>query len=123
MPHFPNRLDFEDGFWKHNYRVLVTAQGIEFIVNADCEQDALDFVIDDCELHYPGLVEHYHVLAEQGLADAEIDEYICGGNHALYLTTHNVRVILLDTKAVNAIKEKLDLTFNTEVLDNDGENG
>lgn len=84
MINYPNKEDFDSKFWNHNYKILVSAQGIEFYVNADCEQEALDYVIDDCEENMPGL------LWED---EPEFpDDYICGGNHGRYLSTHNIHI-------------------------------
>ena len=46
IDHIVNRDDIEEHFWKTNYIVHVSAQDIIFSVNADCEQDALDFIMD-----------------------------------------------------------------------------
>lgn len=89
---YPNKDDFDEKFWKNNYLVTVTAQGIEFTVNADCEQAAIDYVIDYCDEIMPGLVAPYSELIEEGYTDTEINDYICGGNAGLYLTTHNINI-------------------------------
>lgn len=86
MIHYPNKDDFDEKFWKHNYKVLLTAQGIEYHVNAANEQDALDFVIDYCEEHHPGLL----MTREEQEEEEYLEDYICGGNHGLYLNTHHV---------------------------------
>ena len=89
---YPNRDDWKSNFWNKNYKILVTAQGIEFRVNADCTSDAIDYVIDYSENHLPRLVTSYSELKEDDYTDTEIDDYICGGNAGLYLTTHNILV-------------------------------
>lgn len=89
MKHYPNKDDWNEKFWKNNYRVLLTAQGIEFLVNANHEQDALDFIIDYCrqEGNLPGLIaEDYE------LSDVETRKFICGGNRGLYLTINNIYI-------------------------------
>lgn len=91
-PIYPNKDDYDEKFYRNNYRIFVSAQGCEYIVNADNEQDAIDFIIDDAEENAPGLVAAYHELIEEGYTDNEIDEWICGGNHSLYLTTHNIHI-------------------------------
>ena len=88
MIHYPNKDDFDGGFWKHNYKIFLTAQGIEYHVNADCERDAIDYVIDYCEENHPGLL----MSIEERDEEKFLDEYICGGNHGLYLNTHNVYI-------------------------------
>ena len=96
MIHYPNRDDLTKNFWKNNYKIYVTAQGIEFHVNADCEQDAIDYIIDYCadedEGNMPGLVADYRELLDDGITENEINDYICGGNKSLYLTTHNIHI-------------------------------
>jgi hypothetical protein len=93
MYYFVNKDDFHCKFWKKNYRVTITAQGIEFIVNADCEQDAIDYIIDYCyENNLNDLVASYNDLLEDGYNETEIDEFVCGGNWGLYLTTYNVSI-------------------------------
>ena len=85
---YPNKEDYEEQFWNHNYKVQVSMQGMEFIVNADCEQDAIDYIIDDCEENYPGLLWSREEEQEQEY----LEEYICGGNHGRYLSTHNIHI-------------------------------
>jgi hypothetical protein len=77
----PNLDDYNNHFWRNNYLIRLTIQGIPFIVNADHEQDALDYVIDFCEEYLPGLIMSQKDQDEEKY----IDEYICGGNHCLYL--------------------------------------
>jgi hypothetical protein len=88
-----NLDDWAEKFWAHDYLITVTAQGLEFVVNAAHEQDALDELIDFFEqAGYHGLIATYQDLTEDGLKDDQIDEYICGGNHGLYLTTEHVMI-------------------------------
>lgn len=87
-PIYPNKDDFDAHFWKHDYRVLVSSQGIEFIVNADCEQDAIDYVIDYCEKHSSGLI----MSRDDEEKEEYLDDYISGGNHGRYLNTTNVHI-------------------------------
>jgi hypothetical protein len=86
--HYPNKNDYDEHFWKHNYMVLLTSQGIEFIVNADHEGDAIDYVIDYCEENLPGLI----MSREEEEEEEYLEEYICGGNHGVYLNTYNIRI-------------------------------
>lgn len=55
-PYYPNRDDWEEDFWGRKYRILVSRTGCEFLVSASCTQDAIDYVIDACVEHFPGLV-------------------------------------------------------------------
>ena len=85
---YPNKDDFKESFWKHNYLIHVSSQGIPFKVNADCPQDAMDYIIDYCEEHLPGL------LFDIGDEDREefFDEYIRGGSHGRVLNTYNINI-------------------------------
>ena len=89
--HYPNKDDWEQQFWKNNYQVFLTSQGIRFHVNADHEQDALDYVIDYCEKHLPGLL----FSREEELEEEYLNEYFCGGNHGRYLNTLNIHIELV----------------------------
>ena len=89
---FANKEDYKNQFWKRNYAVTLSEYGPVVIVNADHEQDALDFAIDYAEEKgYEGLF----------LDDADIDEleqegylddYVSGGNHGRYLSSMNVGI-------------------------------
>lgn len=81
-----NPDDYNNHFWRYNYLIRVTYQGIPFLVNADNEQEAIDYLIDYCEDNCPGLIATYQELIDAGYTDIEIDELIYGGNHGLYLT-------------------------------------
>ena len=94
MIHYPNKYDLETKFWNKNYRISITAQGIDFIVNADSESDAIDFIIDYCqENELSGLVSTYEELKADDCSDTEINDYVYGGNEGLYLTTNNIQII------------------------------
>ena len=70
-------------FWKHNYMVYLTAQGISFLVNADCEQDALDYIMDKIvDLELTGLYSE----------EQEDDEYTTAGNYGFSFNTHNIMI-------------------------------
>ena len=82
--HYLNKDDYKENFWNHNYRILVSAQGIEFIVNADHEQDALDYVMDYI------VSKGWTGLYTDDFAKAEIEEWLCAGNDGYHFTTHNI---------------------------------
>jgi|APSaa5957512622_1039677.scaffolds.fasta_scaffold127795_2 hypothetical protein len=88
IPIYPNKDDYDENFWGKNYRVLVSTQGIEFLVNANHEGDAIDEVIDYCEEYLPGLLW----TREEEMEEEFIDEYICGGNHGRYFSTYNIHI-------------------------------
>ena len=72
-----NPDDHLENFWGKNYSITVGRFGGPFIVNADCEQDALDYLADWCEVNAPGLLW----TIEEELALEFPDEYITAGNH------------------------------------------
>ena len=92
----PVNLDDLEGydnmpFWDRVYLIQVTAQGISFLVNAHHEDDAIDYLIDHCVEHSPGLVwsrKEETELMREGI----LDDYIFGGNEGRYLSTHNVHI-------------------------------
>ena len=89
---YPNPEDWDQKFYSHDYLVGLTAQNIQFKVNAVCEGEALDWVIDCCEEHkWWGLVND----GTKDYTTEELEEYYQGGNHGLYLTTHHVHVTQL----------------------------
>ena len=77
-------------FWDHSYEVTLSEFSDEIYVNADNEQEALDFAIDYAE--------------EQGWMGLFIDEpteedyetQISGGNHGLVLSSDNVFITQID---------------------------
>ena len=72
-----NPDDYQEHFWKNNYRILVSREGIEYIVNADCEQDAIDELIDYLEVNAPGLLWSREEEQEQDF----LEEYISGRSY------------------------------------------
>jgi hypothetical protein len=82
---FANPNDWTAHFWKHDYIVTLDF-GVKVAVNADNEQDALDYVIDFFEVRgYNGFVAE--------LGEIEDDrEYYVGGNHSLALTSDYIDV-------------------------------
>ena len=76
--------DLESNFWKHDYLVTVTSQGITFLVNASCEGDALDAVMDHIvDMELTGLYSKEYI---------EDYEPITAGNYGYLFTTHNIRI-------------------------------
>jgi hypothetical protein len=86
-PEFVNPGDWQSNFWKHNYVITITAQGIKFFVNAEYEGAALAELVDFCADKYPGLVSDGADLDKD-----EREEYFCGGNNGLYLTTDHISI-------------------------------
>lgn len=90
-----NPTDHKTSFWRNNYRIALSAQGIEYLVNADCTQDAIDELIDWLEDNAPGLLWDREEEAEQEF----LGDYISGGNHGRYLSTLNVLITKEDSTA------------------------
>ncbi len=87
--YFVNRDDWQEKYWNNNYRIWLTAQGIEVCVNAECAGDALDLVMDYCvENEWEGLYSTEPVDPE--------DQYITAGNNGYHFTTHNIKIELVD---------------------------
>ena len=91
---FVNPDDINDSFWKHDYLILLTRFGIAFVINADHEQDAIDFMIDYIESRkWDGLLLDYNDPDDLELIES--DEYICGGNHGRYLSTYHIAIDMI----------------------------
>ena len=89
---YPNLNDYKEKFWNYNYRILYTRQGIKFYVNADCLQDAIDYMIDYIELKkWDGLLLYDSDILELE-KEGFLDEYIHGGNHGRYLSSYNIHI-------------------------------
>jgi hypothetical protein len=77
-------------FWGHSYEVILSEFSDEIYVNADNEQEALDYAIDYAE--------------EQGWMGLFIDEpteedyetQIVGGNHSLVCSSDNVFITRIE---------------------------
>jgi hypothetical protein len=84
-------------FWKHSYRVHLSEHDVDgLLINADNEQDALDYAIDYAESQgWEGLF-----LDDNDIQELEnegfLDEHLSGGNHGRYLSSFNIRIELLD---------------------------
>lgn len=90
MIHYPNKEDWDSKFWKNNYRISL-GFGSVFMVNADNEQDALDYVIDYCEDNLPGFI----MTEKEESEEDYLDDYVSGGNNGKYLNTFNIHIELL----------------------------
>lgn len=88
-------INEETKFWDHSYRVWLSEYTF-VIVNADNDQDALDYAIDYAEeQNWEGLFltdDEVKELEQEGY----LEEHISGGNHGRYLSSLNVRIIQLD---------------------------
>jgi len=86
-----NPDDILNSFWDNTYLIHLTSQNILFVVNADCEQDAIDEMIDYIEsMQWEGLLLDYN--DPDDLEMIESGNYICGGNHGRYLSTYHIRI-------------------------------
>lgn len=90
-PTYPNKEDWDNNFWDHNY--LIYLDSVPFAVNANCEQDALDCIIDYCEENCPGFI----MTRDEEKDEKYLEDYICGGNHGVYLNTYNIHVTEFDS--------------------------
>ncbi len=85
----------EEKFWENSYRVWLS-EFSDVIVNANNEQDALDYAIDYAtKQKWEGLFltpEEVKEIEEEG----NIEDYICGGNESRYLSSLNVHIELLE---------------------------
>lgn len=86
----------DEKFWKHSYRVHLHQFDTEgILVNADNEQDSLDYAVDYAEEQgWEGL---FMTQDEQDEADRDGEEYITAGNHCRALTSSDyVRIVKVD---------------------------
>lgn len=87
----PDDFDWEGGpFWKHIYLIELTRFGFPYLVNADYDAAAIDFLIDYLEENEPGLL--FSREEEEGLAEDYLDEYVSGGNNCRYINTEHIRI-------------------------------
>lgn len=91
-----NYVNEDTKFWNHSYEVYLSEFSGPILVNADNEQDALDYAIDYAESQgWVGLF-----LDQSDIIELEnegfLDEHISGGNHGLYLSSHNWSIKKLD---------------------------
>jgi hypothetical protein len=91
-----NPDDYESRFWARNYRLTVSRFGIEYLVNADCAQSAIDELIDWAEVNAPG----YLFTRAEEEREEFIDEYMSGGNHGRTLNTLNIRIEIENEAAI-----------------------
>lgn len=89
------------GFWARRYLVTLSELGPTLIVNADNEQDAIDFAIDYAEDQgWEGLfLQEEEILeliqeADDGFGGYDpalyLNEHPYGGNNGRYLSSHNI---------------------------------
>ena len=84
-------LEFKS-FWSKLYLIQLTSQGLPYIVNANHETDAIDYLIDYLEEHSPGLLMPREEESRMYEEEPEyLDEFIQGGNYGRYLNTVNIR--------------------------------
>jgi len=92
-------INEKEKFWKHLYHVYLSEITGYLKVNADHEQDALDYAIDYAEeMGWEGLFFSNEEI--NNMPDEEIDEYICSGNHCRYLNSHNVTIEQVDNRDI-----------------------
>lgn len=85
-------------YTKRVYHVMIGVfKSFEGIVYADCEQDAIDSIIDywqETEEKTPG----YFLSEKEIQGEKYLDDYIYGGNNCRYLSFpyHELRIIDMD---------------------------
>jgi hypothetical protein len=88
---YVNPEDWNNNFWKNKYLISMPAIGTShFAVNADHEQDAMDYVIDYCE------EKGWYAMTEQEILEEKyLGEYVNGGNHGIFLNVpwHEVNTV------------------------------
>lgn len=90
-PEIVNKDDFESNFWGRSFRVRLTAQGIEFHVNAACSGDALDEVMDYVvDKGMKGLYYDHEQIME--MDEDYLADLCTAGNNSYFFTTHNIRI-------------------------------
>lgn len=89
-----NYINESEKFWKHSYRVhLHELDPVGLLVNADNDQDALDYAIDFAEEKgWNGLF----FTPEEWENEKFKEDYISGGNHGRVLNSMNIRIVKID---------------------------
>lgn len=92
-----NYINETEKFWDHSYRIHLSEFDTEgILVNANHEQDALDFAIDYHEEQgNEGLFlspEEIEKKEQEGF----LEDHMSGGNHGRYLSSFNIRIDQLD---------------------------
>lgn len=84
-------INEETKFWNHSYRVhLSEYSNGGLLVNANNEQDALDYAIDYAE------EQNWMGLFIENPTDEEMESHITGGNHGLTLSSENITIEKVD---------------------------
>lgn len=88
-------INEETKFWDHSYRVFLSAHN-NLTINANHEQDAIDFAIDYAEAQgWEGLFLSSEEVAELE-AEGFLEDYTSGGNHGRYLNSLDISIVKLD---------------------------
>jgi hypothetical protein len=81
----------DEKFWKHSYKVFLHEFDYDgIIVNADNEQDALDYAIDYAE------EQGWMGLFIENPTEEDYETQLVGGNHSLVLSSDCWLVAVLD---------------------------
>lgn len=79
-----NKEDYDSNFWGHSYAIDIGAYGtMHFIVNAGCEQEAFDTLIDYMEEKMPQQL----FSTDDEPTEEVLGDYISGGNHGKIIST------------------------------------
>lgn len=91
-----NYVNEDEKFWKYSFRVHLHELDEGILINADHEQDALDYAIDYAEdQKWEGLFLTQEQIEELG-KEGFLEDYMSGGNHGRYLSSLNVTITKLD---------------------------
>ena len=77
--------------FKYNYRINLIYYNMEFQISANCEQEALDYVVDYYAKEHPDMIlslDQEDELRAQG----KLKEYLSGGVEGRYLASKDVTV-------------------------------
>ncbi len=84
---YVNKDDWDNDFWKYKY-IVTMPLSCEYAINASCEGDAIDYLIDYLEINAPGYLMTMDEANETGYPD----DYISGGNHGLYINELSIHI-------------------------------
>jgi hypothetical protein len=74
----------DEGIWSNHYLIAIDYFKVYYVI-ADCEQDALDILIDYCEeRNYQGYFYTDEDLEE--MTQEEQDDLLIAGNHCRYIS-------------------------------------
>ena len=85
-----NKEDYEENFWGKNWRITVPFSS--WIVNARCEGDAFDILVDWCEENAPGYLFSIEEVNDMWNNHEDTDDYWTGGNHGRMFNEMSIHI-------------------------------